>query len=576
MKRCPECGRDYNDDSLRYCLDDGSELLFGPGSGSSADEPRTAILHETAKPSEALTRAQIHATGAAQLSGTADRVDVPARGAWKPLIAAGIGVLLLVGGYFGYRNLNSARDKQIESVAVMPFVNESGNPEIEYLTDGMTESLIGSLARVPNLNVKGRSSVFRFKGKEIDIPTLGRELKVQAVLTGRVVQRGPELALYVEMTDTADENVILKADYLRPMSDLAALQKEVVHDVSTKLQAKLTAAQRKQVESRHSQNAEAYRLYLQGRFHWNKREPEEHRKAINLFQQAIALDPAYALAYAGLADCYAVDSSPVKGDEGVRLLRQAANKAVELDPTLGQPHASLANAYWEEFNWTAAERELQLAIELEPNYATAHQWYGELLSRLGRHDEAIASMRKASELDPLSLIIASDTIYILAFARRYDEALAQADRTLEMDPTWRQGLILKGFVYELQGDLAAALDIREEGLKPGRMDPERTKRLTEQVRRLRQALQSGGPEAYWRLELSYELTNDRVRPGEFSPFYIAEIHAALNEKDEAFKWLNRAIDEKDDFVDGTNVVPSLDNLRSDPRWPQVLERLNFL
>ena len=559
MKLCPQCRREYADDTLVFCLDDGERLLDGPAAPS---ESATVLLGDRALGSENPT-----------LGRTADR---PAAPRWRSFAALAVAAVLVGAAVFGlYRHFGTPAPRQIESVAVMPFVNESGNPEIEYLTDGMTESLIGSLARVPNLNVKGRSSVFRFKGKEIDVPMLGRELNVQAVLTGRVVQRGTELALYVEMTDTADENVILKADYLRPMSDLVALQKEVAHDVSSKLQAKLTAAQQKQVESRHSQNAEAYRLYLQGRFHWNKRQPEEHRKAINLFQQAIALDPAYALAYAGLADCYAVDTSPVEGEEGARLLRQAANKAIELDPTLGQPHASLANAYWEEYNWAAAERELQIAIELEPNYATAHQWYGELLSRVGRHDEAVAKMRKAGELDPLSLIIASDTIYVLAFARRYDEALAQADRTLQMDPNWRQAHFLKSMVHELKGDLAAGLDVREQTLKAGLVEPERTERLREEVRELRKALQSGGPEAYWRRELQFEL-EDRIRPGEFSPFYVAEIYAALNEKDEAFKWLNRAIDEKNDFADEANAVPSFDNLRSDPRWRQVLARLNFL
>lgn len=574
MKRCPQCRRDYFDDSLLYCLDDGSALLEGP---ASVEGPQTEILLGTSAAGEAPTKAFLNTTGAESErwpAGSSEKIDYRASWPGKALIGILAAVLILTAGFLGYRYLSSSTN-QIESIAVMPFVNESGNPEIEYLTDGMTESLIGSLSRVPNLSVKGRSSVFRFKGKDLDVPALGSELKVQAVLTGRVVQHGSELALYIELTDTKDENVILKADYLRPMSDLAAMQKEVARDVSSKLHARLTAAEQRQVETRHSQNSEAYRLYLQGRFHWNKREPEEHRKAITLFQQAVSLDPNYALAYAGLADCYAVDSSPVNGEEAARLIRLAANKALELDPTLGQPHASLANAYWEEFNWAAAERELKTAIELEPDYATAHQWYGELLSRLGRHDEAIASMRKASELDPLSLIIASDTIYILAFARRYDQALAQADRTLEMDSTWRQGLILKGFVYELRGDLSSALDIREQRLKAGRMDPERAKQLREQVRQLRQALQTGGPEAYWRLELSFELKN-RVRPGEFSPFYIAEVYAVLNEKDEAFKWLNKAINEKDDFVDGTNVVPSLDNLRTDPRWPQVLARLNFL
>lgn len=571
MKRCPECGRDYNDDSLSFCLDDGSELLFGPSSlgGSADDEPKTAIFHDSG---EAATRAQMPVTGS-ELSGSPDARKAESRVGKPLLLAAGIAVLV-IGGFFAYRYLGGPDGGQIRSIAVMPFVNEGGDPEIEYLADGMTESLIGSLSQVPNLSVKARSSVFRFKGKDADVRTLGKELNVQAILSGRVVPRGNDVALYLELIDSASENVIFKADYVQPMANLVALQKSVAHDVSQKLSARLSDAEQRKVEKSHTQNAEAYRLYLQGRYHWNKRQPDEHRKAINYFQQAIALDPNYALAYAGLADCYAVDSSPVKGAEGVRLLRDAAGKALELDPTLGQAHAALANAYWEEYDWPAVERELKQAIDLDPNYATAHQWYGELLSRLGRHDEAIARVRHAAELDPLSLIIASDQIYILANARRYDEAIAQADRTIQMDASWPQAHFLKSLAFELKGDLAGGLDAREQALKAGVVEPERSKRLQDEIAELREALRTGGAEGYWRRELSLEL-EDRQRPGEFSPFYIAEIYAALNEKDEAFLWLNRAVDEKDDNVDSMKVSPSLDNLRTDPRWPAVLARVNL-
>jgi TolB-like protein/Tfp pilus assembly protein PilF len=577
MKRCPECGRDYNDDSLSFCLDDGSELLFGPGSGSgSVDEPQTAIFHDTASPEEVATRAY---SGVTQEGTTPDSESSTSDARWAPtrkiVITAAIAAAILAALGLGiYRAYAPGAEKQIESVAVMPFVNEGGNPEIEYLSDGMTEALISSLSQVPNLNVKARSSVFRYKGKGTDIPTIGRDLKVQAVLNGRIVQRGGDVALYLELIDAATENVLFKADYLRPLSNLVALQSEIARDVSNRLRAKLTPVEKQEVEKSYTQNAEAYRLYLQGRFHWNKRTPEEHRKAISYFEQAVALDPTYALAYAGLADCYAVESSPAKGDERIRLVRSMAEKAIELDPKLGQPHAALANYHWEKYDWDAAEREFRTAIELDPNYPTARQWYGEFLSRLGRHDEAITELKKAAELDPVSLIIASDLIYVLANARRYDEALEQADRTLAMDPDWRPALSLKSFVYEVAGDLEAAITSREATIDRLDFPQARKEAIRSELAELRKVLKSSGPEAYWRKELEFEL-GDRSRPGEFSPFYIAEIYSMLNEKDKAFEWLNRAIDTKEDSIDLAKVTPSLDNLRSDARWAPTLARLNL-
>lgn len=577
MKRCPECGRDYNDDSLSFCLDDGSELLFGPTSGSRAiSESQTAIFHDTASPEEVATRTYSGVTrdGAASDGGrsASDAQWTPTR---KIVITAAIAAALLVALGFGiYRAYAPGAEKQIESVAVMPFVNEGGNPEIEYLSDGMTEALIGSLSQVPNLNVKARSSVFRYKGKEADIPTIGRELKVQAVLNGRIVQRGGDVALYLELIDAATENVLFKADYLRPLSNLVALQSEIARDVSNRLRAKLTADEKKEVEKSYTQNAEAYRLYLQGRFHWNKRTPDEHRKAISFFEQAVALDPTYALAYAGLADCYAVSSSPVKGEERIRLIRSTAEKAIELDPKLGQPHAAFANYHWDKFDWDAAEREFKTAIELDPDYPTARQWYGELLSRLGRHDEAIAELKKAAELDPVSLIIASDLIYVYANARRYDEALEQINRTLAMDPGWEPALFLKSFVHEVTGDLEGAITTRENTIDHIDLPQARKDRLRIELAELRKVLRSSGPEGFWRKELEFEL-GDRSRPGEFSAFYIAEIYSILNEKDKAFEWLDRAIDAKEDNIDLMKVTPSLDNLKSDPRWAPTLARLNM-
>ncbi len=564
MKRCPQCRQEYFDETLNFCLEDGTSLQDVP---TSDDAATTRILPNAT--SEDVTEAY-------RREPTADNVSLTKSSTKKPLIAGAVGLTIIaLLAFGGYLYFGKSSHEQIESIAVMPFINEGGDPEIEYLADGMTESLIGSLSQVPNLNVKARSSVFRYKGRDNDVRTLGRELGVQAILSGRIVPRGNEVTLYIELIDAVTENVHFKADYIQPLTNLVALQKNVAHDVSRRLRAALTATEQQKVEKSHTQNAEAYRLYLQGRFHWNKRQPEEHRKAIRFFEQATALDPQYALAYAGIADCYAVESSPVKGPERIRLLREAAEKALRLDPNLGQPHAALANSYWDSYDWAAAERSFQRAIELEPGYATAHQWYGELLSRLGRHDEALTRIRRAQELDPLSLVIASDTIYILANARRYDEALEQARKTREMDATWSTAYFLEGITYEYKGDLENALQTREKAVGiTTEITAEQRQRALEEITLSRKALAENGPTGYWRAQLGFEL-NRRDRPGEFPGFYIAEIYSYLNEKDEAFKWLNQAIDSRDAWIDLAKVAPSFDNLRSDPRWPQVLARINM-
>ena len=277
---------------MSFCLDDGSELLFGP---ASMDEPATAILHTTAAPGEAPTRAQIHTTGQTaifprteaepqkSLGELPEKRSFSAHRAAKPLVIVGIATVLLVGGFFGYRYLATS-SKQIESIAVMPFVNDSGNADVEYLSDGMTETLMSSLTQVPNLQVKPRSSVFRYKGKETDPKTIGKELNVQAILNGRLVQRGNDITLYVELIDVQKETLIWKGDYSRSMANLVSLQSEVARDVSNKLKTKLSGAEVAKVEKRNTANPEAYRLYLQGRFYWNKRGEANLNKEYRVFR----------------------------------------------------------------------------------------------------------------------------------------------------------------------------------------------------------------------------------------------------------------------------------------------------
>ena len=274
MKKCPQCGREY-DNTMMFCLDDGAELLYGPASGSEPpasaggqfDEPQTAILNETPPPSEAATRAQIHTTEQTAVlpSGIA---DVPKSKSFdKRLLLAPLALAVIVlGGFFGYRYLATS-SKQIESIAVMPFVNESGNADVEYLSDGMTETLISSLSQLPNLNVKGRSSVFRYKGKDIDTKTLGKELGVQAVLYGRVIQRGDQLTLSLELLDAATENVIWSGKYDRKQADVVSLQSEIAKDVSAKLKFRLSGAEETKVTKAATSDTEAYQAYLKGRYY---------------------------------------------------------------------------------------------------------------------------------------------------------------------------------------------------------------------------------------------------------------------------------------------------------------------
>ncbi len=568
MKRCPECRRDYYDETLLYCLDDGTPLLEGPGSLPSGDEPRTAILGRTGESGESPTKIQPNST--AEI--TDPKVSRPALSRAKIVALGSLIVIAAMSGVLGYRYFSKPSSKQIESIAVMPFVNDGGSADVDYLSDGMTETLIASLSQLPNLSVKARSSVFRYKGKDTNPHTVGKELGVQAILNGHVVQRGDLLILSLELIDAVTENVIWSQLYNRKQSDLITLQTEIASDVSNKLRTKITGEQKEQLAKKYTDNPEAYKLYLQGRYYWNKRKRDELAKAVQYFEQAIVLDPNYALAYAGIADCYAVEASPVKGPEQDVKLRAAANKAIELDNTLGQPHAALANTYWDKHDWQTAEGEYRTAIELAPDYASAHQWYGEMLTRLGHHDEAIAEIRRARDLDPLSLVINSDMIYILAMARRYDEGIEQARKTIEMDKSWTVAYWHLVEIYQFQGEYERSLDEEENAAENSDLPAEKLSEAKLEVAKLREAFRKSGAEGLWRLRLEFE--KKRYASKEGSAKFIAEIYTYLGNKDEAFKWIATAIDEHEE-TDLVKVWPSLDPLRDDPRYKDVLKRLNL-
>ncbi|QQS32363.1 MAG: tetratricopeptide repeat protein [Acidobacteriota bacterium] len=568
MKRCPECRRDYYDDTLLYCLDDGNALLEGP---ASMDEPATAILSEPPTAAGGLTQPTDETdvkTAVLQPPTTVGGSDSVRRSA-KPLIAAVIAVALFVGGFFGYKYLMPA--SQIESIAVMPFVNESGNADVEYLSDGMTETLIGSLSKLPNLNVKPSSSVFRYKGTKTDAKTIEQELNVHAVLNGRIVQRGEELTLSLELVDVRKDAVLWSERYVRKQSDLVSLQSEIAKDVSSRLKTRLTGAEEEKIAKSYTANAEAYRDYLQGRYYWNKRDGVNLRKAIEQFEAAIAKDPKYALAYVGLADSYAVfqwwdDDFPV---DSLSKARQFAKRAIEIDDSLGEAHASLAYVNLYSWNWAESEKEFLRAIELSPDYANAHRWYHEYLITQGRVDDATRALKKSYELEPLSVIVN----YNLANHYCQDKLDPQsatefAKRVVDLDPKFPGGPQLMACVYLGQGRSADAL---AEAKKAVELTNGKIRRI---VSKLGAVYAETGQTAN-AMAIIKEL-EDAYAKQKTVGVQIAEVYAALGNKDKAFEWIEKDVESRGfELVLSIRRDAQFGSLKSDKRYAAILKRMGL-
>jgi len=547
MKKCPQCGREY-DNTMMFCLDDGGELLYGP---ASMDEPATAILSEPPalaggqRGSEADTRVQIHATEKTAVlpSGIA---EVPkTKGFDKRLIFAPIALAVIVlGGFFGYRYVTQA--KQIESIAVMPFVNESGNADIEYLSDGMTETLIRSLSQIPGLNVKSRSSVFRYKGKETDAKTLGNDLGVQAVLTGHVVQRGDQLRLSLELINADNENVIWTDTYDRKASDLVSLQSDIARDVSNNLRIRLTNSEQQTLAKKSTSDPEAYRLYLQGRYYWNRRTFSEVAKGVPYFQQAVARDPNFALGYVGLADSDEDRDRPLK--------KEYIHRALQIDDQLAEAHASLGYQYMLDYNWAASEQELRRAIELDPKYPQSYAWNGARLMMIGKYDESLAEIQRALDLDPMSNGINFYKGVCLGVAGRRDEAIQQFKKIIGMDPAFPWAHSQLSRIYRMNGDLAAAAEERAISLElDGKQDL---------AKGSREAFAKGG----WDTLQEYMRQHNTV-----------ELFSVMLTTDDKERWITRLSGQADQGIFWLFLIktdPIFDPLRGDPRFEALVHKFD--
>ena len=570
MKKCPQCGREY-DNTMSFCLDDGAELLYGP---ATVDEPATAILYETAPPNEAATRAHVHTTAAeaeppSALYGVSEKQSFSANRAAKPLIGVAVAIVVVaIGGFWGFWYL-SPGSGQIDSIAVMPFINESGNVDLEYLSDGMTETLIGSLTKVPNLNVKSRSSVFRYKGKVTDAKTIGGELNVQAILNGRVAQRSDQLIVSLELVDAANENAIWNQQYTRKQTDLVSLQSEIARDVSENLRSKLSGADAAMVTKNYTADPAAYQLYLKGRFQWNKRTGESLRQAAALFDQAIAKDPNYALAFSGLAETYVLfpNYSVASPTQSMPKAKAAALRAIELDESLAEAHVALG-MYYSDFAWNqpAAEREFRRAIELNPNYATAHQQFGiQCLTTMGRFDEAVAEGKLAEQLDPVSPIIGADLGNTLIRARRFDEAIAQLNRVLLLDPNFWVAHWYLGIANFGKGQYPESIAAYEKALSLN--DDPWVKAL------LAQSLAKAGRRSdASRLVSELAATSDRRYVSNAS---LAIAHAALDEKERAFELLEKEVADRSARPNIFAFLTIWDDLRGDPRFAELVRKVEL-
>jgi serine/threonine-protein kinase len=479
-------------------------------------------------------------------------------------------ILLIFAVGFGYWFYTSdSRKEPINSLAVLPFSIEGGNADTEYLSDGLTENIIYNLSKIPQLKVLPTSTVFRYKGKNVDAGQVANELGVRAVLFSRIVKRGDNLEISTELIDTLEGKILWGNRYTRKVIDALDIQKEISREISERLRLKLTNTEEEKVTKDYTQNKDAYQAYLRGRFLWNRRNEENIRQGIAYFNKAIELDSGYALAWSGLADSYNVSSDymDITRKEAASKATSAANQALQIDPNLAEAHTSLAAAkLFHEWDFAGAETEFKHATDLNPNYALAHNWYAQLLGKLGKHDEAIKQARMAAELEPFFVSSNFRLGQQLFLARKYDEAIIQHRKTLEIAPDY----------------LYSQRDIIDSLLMLGK-----TKEAIEEINK---NLEKSDRKQFYLVQLSFAHIGEgkkeearkilkelieRKKTEKIKYFSLALIYAGLKEKDRAFEMLERSIQEREDDITFLKVNPLLDNLRDDPRFNELLKKIGL-
>jgi serine/threonine-protein kinase len=466
---------------------------------------------------------------------------------------------------------SGSRRLPLDSLAVLPFFTTSDDPNAAYLAEGIPESLILNLSRLSELRVMAWSTVARFRGREVDALEIGRDLDVRAIFAGRMHKFADDLVIKTELVDVDDGSQIWGAQYRRKLDDLFTIEQELSREICERLRLKLNEEEKERLAKRYTENAEAYQAYLKGRYYWNQRNARSLKKAIESFEQAIKLDDSYALAYAGLADCYCLVSiygaAPPKAV--MPRAKAAAMKALDFDDGLAEAHTSLAaSLIWFDWDWEGSEREFKRAIELNPSYAVAHHWYGSvLLSAQGRFEEALASERRALELEPFSLVVNSNLGFICYQAGRFDEAVEHMRRTLEMDDDFVYARFHLGLCCAHLGDYDKAIAELELAIE-----------------------QAGGRGALIQAALGYAyaaagrheeasrvLAHMQTFPmnRDVSPFYLAMIHAGLGDKEQALKWLESACEERYNWVVWLRTEPMFESLRGEGKFVELARRIGL-
>jgi TolB-like protein/DNA-binding winged helix-turn-helix (wHTH) protein/Tfp pilus assembly protein PilF len=484
-----------------------------------------------------------------------------------PLLA----LLILAALVYAFYTRNKPAPVAISSILVLPLQNLSGDPEQEYFADGMTDALIGDLARIGSLQVISRTSSMHYKGTKKSLPEIARELNVDAVVEGTVQRSGDRVVIRAQLIHAATDRHLWVNTYERGVRDVLDLQSEIAQSIAREVQIKMTPAEQARLTSSRPVRPKAFDDYLQGRYlYWNKRTEENLHKSIAYFQNALTEDPDYALAYAGLADCYnamgTVQVGALPPLEARRRAEEAASKALELDSSLAEAHSTLGQVKHYNWDWAAAEKDFKRALELNPNYANAHNFYASYLMSLGRIDESIAASNRARELDPFSLSVSAQRGFLLEQARRYDEAIEQLRSVIAMDPNHYQAYWILGHTYAANHQFNEAVAAAEKAVE-----------LSDRV-----------PGALGILGLAYGLAgrkadakkilNELLKLNEsryVTPAALVNVYLGLGDKDQAFVWLEMAYQERSNYVAWLKVFPLLDPLRSDPRFADLVRRVQL-
>ena len=539
---------------IRKCLEKDKDLRYGSAADIRADLRRLKRDAESVRIVDATQQFGRSAPGPAVTA----YVSRARRILW---IVAAVALVVAAGG--GYVLLGNGG--RIASMAVLPFVNESGNPDTEYLTDGITETLINNLSQLPNVRVSARSVAFRYKRADVDPVKAGRELNVRAVITGRVTKRGNQLIVQSDLVDVRDGSQLWGGNYNRSIADILAIQDEISSEIFEKLRFRLTGEEKKRITKRYTEDAEAYQLYLRGRYYWNRGTIADFKKAIEYFQQAITKDPKYALAYAGLADSYLFLGS--YWVEAIPEAKAAALKAIEIDRSLAEAHVSLGHIkLWLDWDWPAAEVEFKQGIALKPDSALAHNQYAMYLAAMGRLNDAIGEVKRALTLDALSLIVNTDLGWYLLYAGHDREAMEQFRKTLELDANYTSARWGLGAAYAQAKLYDEAVDELKKAVRLSEGSPVPTGHLGYAY-----GMKGATADAESTLAELSRFAERQYVPGSA----VALVYAGLGDHRRALDALERAYQEHDFSMVLLGVAPWFDSLRGEPRFDELVRRMQL-